>query len=118
MINGKRCFNMANCESSVGCEIFGELGVATPIDFIKNHCSNQNPGCIAISCEGPDEYGHCLNHWMESTSCDESTMEDDANWSIYLSNPGSLIHMIDFCNNSLSYLHFEIFSTANFDTFI
>ena len=101
IIDGKRCFNFANCESSVGCEIFGDLGVATPIDFIKNHCSNQNPGCIAISCEGPDEYGHCLNHWMESTSCDESTMEDDANWSIYLSNPGSLIHMIDFCNNSL-----------------
>ena len=92
---GKRCFNLANCEPSVGCEKWGDSDMAEPISSIKTRCSNM-PGCIAISCQGPDVYGDCLNHWMISTSCDESTMEDDTNWSVYLSNPGTLFYMIDF----------------------
>ena len=90
---GKRCFNLANCEPSVGCEKYGDAGMPTSIGVIKTRCSLM-PGCIAISCE--DYYGDCMSHWMISTSCDESTMEDDANWSVYLSNPGRLFYMIDF----------------------
>ena len=87
---GQRCYSLANCEASVDCEKMGDLGPVIGIDTLKMLCSNR-PGCNAISCEGPDDYEDCVNYWMFSTSCDESTMEDDANWSIYLSNPGRFI---------------------------
>ena len=73
----QRCFGYQQCVASNGCTRFRDI----QLSVAKQTCLN-DPTCIAVSCEDQDGDGECSRGFL-SDSCDSSSIDDEANWTIY-----------------------------------
>ena len=82
-MEGKRCFNWPSCLSELGCIRSND---AESLEVLKQTCFD-DANCKAVSCEDSDGDGVCSRS-MLSTSCSETTVDQETNWTAYLLKPG------------------------------
>ena len=84
-MEGIRCFNWPNCQSSLGCTR-SNIRFSESLDVLKQTCY-YDANCKAVSCEDSDGDGVCSRS-MLSNSCDETTVDEETNWTAYLLKSG------------------------------
>ena len=78
--NQGRCFTMSKCNESSSCEASNQTVSLTEL---KEKCLKDEK-CIAVSCDvNPSDTNVCNRH-MLSSSCNDSTIEDNSGWTYHI----------------------------------